>query len=33
MIAFASYVPDFKSIVEKKKYLENNFDTWAFVRK
>lgn len=29
MIAFAIYAPDFNSIVEKKKYLENGFETWA----
>lgn len=33
MIAFALYIPHFESIVEKKKYLENNFDTWALHRR
>jgi hypothetical protein len=33
MIAFATYIPDFKSIIDKRKYMENNFDTWAFIRK
>lgn len=33
MIAFAIYAPDFNSIVEKKEYLENGFETWALHRK
>jgi hypothetical protein len=33
MIAFALYAPNFDSVVEKKKYLENGFDTWALHRK
>jgi hypothetical protein len=33
MIAFALYVPDFKNVLEKRVYLEDNFDTWAFIRK
>jgi hypothetical protein len=33
MIAFALYVPEFNSAVEKKAYLENGFDTWALHRK
>jgi hypothetical protein len=33
MIAFATYIPDFKSIIDKREYMKNNFDTWAFIRK
>lgn len=33
MIAFALYSPDFKKVTEKRAYLEENFDTWAFIRK
>jgi hypothetical protein len=33
MIAFALYAPNFDSVVEKKKYLENGFDTWALHRR
>ena len=33
MIAFALYVPDFKNVIEKRVYLDNNFDTWALHRK
>lgn len=33
MIAFATYVPDFKSIIDKREYIKNNFDTWALHRK
>ena len=33
MIAFATYVPDFKSIIDKREYMKNNFDTWALHRK
>lgn len=33
MIAFATYVPDFKSVVDKREWMKNNFDTWAFFRK
>jgi hypothetical protein len=33
MIAFAFYTPNFSSAVEKAKYLENGFDTWALHRK
>jgi hypothetical protein len=33
LIAFATYAPDFKSVAEKRAYLEENFDTWAFIRK
>ena len=33
MIAFAIYAPDFKNVAEKRAYLEDNFDTWAFVKK
>lgn len=33
MIAFALYSPDFKKVAEKRAYLEDNFDTWAFIRK
>jgi hypothetical protein len=33
MIAFSTYVPDFKSIIDKREYMKNNFDTWALHRK
>jgi hypothetical protein len=33
MIAFATYVPDFKNIIDKREYMKNNFDTWALHRK
>jgi hypothetical protein len=33
MIAFATYVPDFKSIIDKREYIKNNFDTWALHRR
>jgi hypothetical protein len=33
MIAFATYIPDFKSIIDKREYMKNNFDTWALIRK
>jgi hypothetical protein len=33
MIAFATYVPDFKSIIDKREYMKNNFDAWALHRK
>lgn len=33
MIAFATYVADFKSIIYKREYMKNNFDTWALHRK
>jgi hypothetical protein len=33
MIAFATYVPDFKSIIDKIEYMKSNFDTWALHRK
>lgn len=33
MIAFATYVPDFKSIIDKREYMKNNFDIWALHRK
>ena len=33
MISFALYVPDFKSAIDKRKYLEDNFDVWALIRK
>ena len=33
MIAFATYVPDFKSVIDKREYMKNNFDTWALHRK
>ncbi len=33
MIAYATYVPDFKSIIEKREYMRKNFDTWALHRK
>ena len=33
MIAFATYVPDFKSIIDKREYMKNNFDTWALNRR
>lgn len=33
MIAFATYVPDFKSIIDKREYMKNNFDTWALHRR
>jgi len=33
MIAFAIYTPDFKNVVEKRAYLEDHFETWAFIRK
>jgi hypothetical protein len=33
MIAFALYAPDFKNVAEKRAYLKEHFETWAFIRK
>ena len=33
MIAFATYVPDFISVIDKREYMKNNFDTCALHRK
>jgi hypothetical protein len=33
LIAFALYVPNFKSAEDKRKYLEDNFEVWALIRK
>jgi len=33
VIAFALYAPNFEDLRVKKAYLEDHFETWAFIRK